>query len=81
MRLREEARVRRVLAALKHLSPRARGEAMAALEVLVGACDATRRRDAAGNRLDGDPREAGDATGGPGCLPPAAMETEGRIAR
>jgi len=45
MRLREEARVHRVLAALEHLSPQVRSEVVVALETLLGACDATRGRD------------------------------------
>jgi DNA-binding MarR family transcriptional regulator len=38
MRLREDARNRRVLAVLEHLSPEARSEVLAALEILVEAC-------------------------------------------
>jgi len=46
MRLREEARVRRVWAALEHLSPLVRSEVVGALETLLGAGEATRGQDA-----------------------------------
>jgi DNA-binding MarR family transcriptional regulator len=41
MRVREDARVRRVLDLWEHLSPRSRKEATATLEMLVQACAAT----------------------------------------
>ena len=42
MRSREDARNRRVLTMLEHLSPGARSEVLAALETLVGACAGAR---------------------------------------
>ncbi len=42
MRLREDARNRRVLTVLEHLSPEARSEVLASLETLVEACAAAR---------------------------------------
>ena len=47
MRLREDARVQRVLAALERLSPSARKQELAALELLMNACAATRTEGAA----------------------------------
>jgi DNA-binding MarR family transcriptional regulator len=45
MRRREEARVRRVLAVLEHLSPAARQDVLATFEKLSGACEAVRRQE------------------------------------
>jgi len=47
MRLREDARVRRTLAVVERLSPKAREEATAALETLMNACTAIHGEDAA----------------------------------
>ncbi len=49
MRLREEARLRRIVAALAHLSAEERTEVLAALEKLVRACEAS-ERDGRGRR-------------------------------
>jgi len=46
MRLREDARVQRVLAALQRLSPKVRKGVLASLEMFVGACGAGKGQDA-----------------------------------
>jgi DNA-binding MarR family transcriptional regulator len=47
MRLRESARIQRVLAALEHLSAEAREDVTAALQTLAGACAAADGQDVA----------------------------------
>jgi DNA-binding MarR family transcriptional regulator len=52
MRQREAARVRRVRAVLEHLSPHARGEALAALEMLASASQAAGGRQPCAAAVD-----------------------------
>jgi DNA-binding MarR family transcriptional regulator len=78
MRRREEARLRRILAALAHLSPEARTEVLAALERLVRACEAC-GRDGLGAKPGDNPGEpAGSA--GPGWFPAGVAGATGDIA-
>ena len=53
LRLHDEERIRRMAAALEHLTPRARQEAAAALDILVRASIVTRRQESDGK--GGDP--------------------------
>lgn len=52
MRLRGDARVRRTLAVLEHLSPKAREEVTAAIETLMNACTAIHGEVAAGRAAE-----------------------------
>jgi DNA-binding MarR family transcriptional regulator len=57
MRLRESARVERVLAALEHLAPKARGEVLESLQVLIRACVVSKGHEAATDPSgDGSPK-------------------------
>ncbi len=79
MRRREEARFRRILAALAQLPTGARTEVLEALERLVRACEAG-GRDGPQARFAGDPGQwAGLA--GPPRLSPGAAEAAGDAAR
>lgn len=52
MRLREETRIQRVLAVLEHLPPKAREEALGALETLMRTCAAIHGEDAASQGME-----------------------------
>ncbi len=79
MRRREEARLRRVRAALARLSEEARTEVLVALQRLVRACEGC-VRDGSGARPADKPGElAGSA--GPGRFPPGVAEAARDVAR
>jgi len=78
MRRREEARLRRSVAALAHLSAEAKTEVLAALERLVCACEASGRDGPGAKPADNRGELAGSA--GPGWFPTGVAEAARDVA-